>query len=146
MQQLKKGTSNVSACLLLEKLFAANDSTNATNAVRINQEPFHLSMESSSAPWDPANCSQLLNVLTNDQMSDSPLEFPRYLSTTATIVCSIILILGTTGNILVPIVVIKTKELRNSTNIFLINLSIADLLVLIGISILIVSFLSESLF
>lgn len=31
----------------------------------------------------------------------------------------------------VPIVIMKTKDMRNSTNIFLINLSIADLLVLL---------------
>nr|AZL90164.1 ecdysis triggering hormone receptor [Panonychus citri] len=58
-------------------------------------------------------------------------EFPYYMRTSATIFCALILILGTTGNILVPIVVCRTKELRNSTNIFLINLSFADLFVLI---------------
>lgn len=31
----------------------------------------------------------------------------------------------------VPIVILKTKDMRNSTNIFLTNLSIADLLVLL---------------
>jgi len=31
----------------------------------------------------------------------------------------------------VPIVIVKTKDMRNSTNIFLTNLSIADLLVLL---------------
>lgn len=31
----------------------------------------------------------------------------------------------------VPIVILKTKDMRNSTNIFLINLSVADLLVLL---------------
>lgn len=30
----------------------------------------------------------------------------------------------------VPIVILKTKDMRNSTNIFLINLSVADILVL----------------
>ncbi|GFQ93521.1 hypothetical protein TNCT_451021 [Trichonephila clavata] len=38
---------------------------------------------------------------------------------------------GTAGNVLVATVVWKTKELRNSTNLFLINLSVADLLVLL---------------
>uniref|UniRef100_T1L0B5 G-protein coupled receptors family 1 profile domain-containing protein n=1 Tax=Tetranychus urticae TaxID=32264 RepID=T1L0B5_TETUR len=58
-------------------------------------------------------------------------QFPYYMRTSATLFCALILILGTTGNILVPIVVCRTKELRNSTNIFLINLSLADLFVLI---------------
>ncbi|XP_013773952.1 growth hormone secretagogue receptor type 1-like [Limulus polyphemus] len=59
------------------------------------------------------------------------LAFPTSIRITATFFCVVILVLGTTGNILVPIVVCCTKELRNSTNIFLINLSVADLLVLL---------------
>ncbi|XP_067126537.1 growth hormone secretagogue receptor type 1-like [Centruroides vittatus] len=60
-----------------------------------------------------------------------PLRFPLYIRTCASIVCGLILTLGTIGNLMVPLVVFKNKELRNSTNIFLINLSIADLLVLL---------------
>lgn len=57
---------------------------------------------------------------------------PFVLRAVATIACVIILVFGVTGNILVPLVVCRTKELcTNSTNVFLINLSIADLLVLI---------------
>lgn len=57
---------------------------------------------------------------------------PFVLRAVATIVCVIVLVFGVTGNILVPLVVCRTKELcTNSTNVFLINLSIADLLVLI---------------
>ncbi|RWS08219.1 growth hormone secretagogue receptor type 1-like protein [Dinothrombium tinctorium] len=59
----------------------------------------------------------------NDDREDS-----RILTT---IICLFVLILGLTGNVLVPYVVFYTKELRNSTNLFLINLSIADLLVLV---------------
>ena len=77
------------------------------------------------------NISHLVNALSNEEFTETRLEFPYYMRTTATIVCAIVLTIGTTGNLLVPIVVIKTKELRNSTNLFLINLSIADLLVLI---------------
>lgn len=32
---------------------------------------------------------------------------------------------------MVPIVIFKTKDMRNSTNIFLVNLSVADLMVLL---------------
>lgn len=58
-------------------------------------------------------------------------KFPLYMRLIATFACLIIFTVGVCGNLLVPLVVIKTKYLRNSTNLFLINLSIADLLVLI---------------
>jgi hypothetical protein len=47
------------------------------------------------------------------------------------IFCFVILGIGVAGNIMVPIVILKTKDMRNSTNIFLMNLSIADLMVLL---------------
>src|SRR5688572_26429034 len=58
-------------------------------------------------------------------------ELPVELRTTSTVICVLVLALGITGNLLVPYVVFRTKDLRNSTNLFLINLSIADLLVLV---------------
>ena len=64
----------------------------------------------------------------NDQ---SNLRLPFYLRVTATFICVILLMMGCIGNMLVPYVVLKTKDLRNSTNIFLINLSTSDILVLI---------------
>jgi hypothetical protein len=57
--------------------------------------------------------------------------FPSYVRTTSTLLCGIILFIGIVGNILVPIVVWRNKELRSSTNIFLVNLSLADLLILL---------------
>ncbi|XP_073819499.1 ecdysis triggering hormone receptor isoform X2 [Musca autumnalis] len=45
--------------------------------------------------------------------------------------CIVIMLIGVIGNVMVPIVIIRTKDMRNSTNIFLTNLSIADLLVLL---------------
>ncbi|XP_037030488.1 growth hormone secretagogue receptor type 1-like isoform X1 [Bradysia coprophila] len=45
--------------------------------------------------------------------------------------CVTIMLLGVIGNVMVPIVIMRTKDMRNSTNIFLTNLSIADLLVLL---------------
>ena len=61
------------------------------------------------------------------------LSLPYPLRTIATIVCVIILLFGVTGNVLVPLVVCRAKELSTggSTNVFLVNLSIADLLILI---------------
>lgn len=65
---------------------------------------------------------------TDDQ---SGLRLPLYLRCTATTICILLLMIGIPGNILVPYVVLRNKDLRNSTNIFLINLSISDILVLI---------------
>ncbi|XP_055847889.1 growth hormone secretagogue receptor type 1 [Episyrphus balteatus] len=58
-------------------------------------------------------------------------QIPSYIRTTSMFLCISIMILGVIGNVMVPIVILKTKDMRNSTNIFLTNLSIADLLVLL---------------
>lgn len=47
------------------------------------------------------------------------------------VLCIVIMCLGVVGNVMVPIVIFKTKDMRNSTNIFLVNLSVADLMVLL---------------
>lgn len=39
--------------------------------------------------------------------------------------------IGVLGNVMVPLVIFKSKDMRNSTNIFLMNLSLADLMVLL---------------
>ncbi|XP_039284959.1 growth hormone secretagogue receptor type 1-like isoform X2 [Nilaparvata lugens] len=57
--------------------------------------------------------------------------FPSYIRTTSMVFCIVILGIGVVGNVMVPIVILKTKDMRNSTNIFLMNLSIADLMVLL---------------
>lgn len=57
--------------------------------------------------------------------------FPSYIRTTSMIFCIVILGIGVIGNIMVPLVILKSKDMRNSTNIFLMNLSIADLMVLL---------------
>lgn len=58
-------------------------------------------------------------------------EIPYYIKATSMTFCIVIMCLGVIGNIMVPIVILKTKDMRNSTNIFLVNLSIADLMVLL---------------
>ncbi|XP_041788222.1 growth hormone secretagogue receptor type 1-like isoform X2 [Anopheles merus] len=58
-------------------------------------------------------------------------QIPEYIRATSMVFCIIIMCLGVIGNVMVPIVILKTKDMRNSTNIFLTNLSIADLLVLL---------------
>lgn len=70
-----------------------------------------------------------LSMDANDSMAEP--YFPYYIRTTSTLLCGIILFIGIVGNVLVPIVVWRNKELRSSTNIFLVNLSVADLLILL---------------
>lgn len=65
------------------------------------------------------------------QFLDDDLSFPGYIRTTCMVVCFIVLGVGVIGNMMVPIVILKSKDMRNSTNIFLMNLSIADLMVLL---------------
>lgn len=81
------------------------------------------SMENSNNPNETNNQTLIIN--------EDQLKFPLYMRLLATLACLVIFTIGVCGNLLVPLVVIKTKYLRNSTNLFLINLSIADLLVLI---------------
>lgn len=54
-----------------------------------------------------------------------------YFRLATTCVMSVILLVGITGNVLVPIVIAHSKDLRNSTNVFLVNLALADLLVIL---------------
>ncbi|KAJ8025965.1 Neuropeptide SIFamide receptor [Holothuria leucospilota] len=48
-----------------------------------------------------------------------------------TVIYAVLFLLGTIGNVLVITVIYKHKEMRSSTNYFLVNLSLADLLVLL---------------
>ncbi|XP_046383785.1 neurotensin receptor type 1-like isoform X1 [Ischnura elegans] len=58
-------------------------------------------------------------------------SFPPYIKTTSTLLCAIILGVGVAGNVMVPLVILRSRDMRNSTNVFLVNLSVADLLVLL---------------
>lgn len=73
--------------------------------------------------------SKLIN--STETNNDINYQYPSYIKNTATFIFIIILIFGTIGNVLVSVIIIKSKDLRNTTNYFLINLSIADLLVII---------------
>jgi hypothetical protein len=67
----------------------------------------------------------------NDTAGNEFPVIPAYIRITSMIFCSVILGIGVTGNIMVPIVILKTKDMCNSTNIFLMNLSVADMMVLL---------------
>ncbi|KAF0297072.1 Orexin receptor type 2 [Amphibalanus amphitrite] len=64
------------------------------------------------------------------EQGDEP-QFPVYVRVLVTLTCSVILTVGIVGNVLVPLVIWRNRELRNSTNFFLLNLSLADLCVLL---------------
>ena len=70
------------------------------------------------------------NTNTTSNATDAvTFELPEYVAQTSLVFCSVILAVGFFGNLLVIIVILTSKALRSSTNFFLLNLSIADLLV-----------------
>lgn len=75
------------------------------------------------------------NINQSDQFATGPsnegLFIPLYIYITVSIVNVFIFVVGTVGNILVIIIVIKIREMRTPTNLFLLNLSAADVLVLL---------------
>ncbi|XP_012288813.1 growth hormone secretagogue receptor type 1 [Orussus abietinus] len=66
-----------------------------------------------------------------DNITSTPYMLPGYIRITSTVICIVVMVLGVLGNLMVPLVVLRGKEMRNSTNIFLVNLSVADLCVLL---------------
>ena len=71
------------------------------------------------------NCSDILKV--PEPMPEPPL----YIMVCVSIVYIAIFIMGVTGNCLVVIVIWRNPDMRTTTNFFLVNLSVADLLVLL---------------
>ena len=66
-------------------------------------------------------------------LGDSSAEesLPRWATLVWTVMLSCVLVLGLLGNVLVPVVVLRTRDLRTSTNFLLVNLAVADVLVLV---------------
>lgn len=89
-------------------------------------------VSSSSIDVPNVTANDLFNFTVNaTQSSYNIYDYPLYLKITSITVCALILLFGVVGNIMVPVVIMRTKDMRNSTNIFLMNLSLADLLVLL---------------
>ncbi len=86
--------------------------------------------ENATLAW---NCTEMDhnhpygNTARNTQVPEPPL----YLMICVTIIYIVIFLTGVIGNILVCFVIFKHPDMRTTTNFFLVNLSIADLLVLI---------------
>ncbi|XP_029055578.1 growth hormone secretagogue receptor type 1 isoform X2 [Osmia bicornis bicornis] len=70
-------------------------------------------------------------VIESENSTKGLYMLPAYIRTTSMVVCIIVMALGIVGNLMVPLVVFRGKDMRNSTNIFLVNLSVADLCVLL---------------
>ncbi|ODN00185.1 Orexin receptor type 2 [Orchesella cincta] len=116
--------SSPSVRLPSEGTFASNENYDLTDD-KVEKDLLVPTMNSTS--W------LLYTNMTDMDMSDYGVaeEFPYYIRITSTLLCGFILLIGIIGNILVPVVVWRNKDLRSSTNIFLINLSLADLLILL---------------
>ena len=95
----------------------------------VSSPPAHEDINSSTtASFLSPNFSEELGNLSAG--GEVPV-FPGYIRITSMVFCFVILGIGVIGNVMVPIVILKTKDMRNSTNIFLMNLSVADLMVLL---------------
>ena len=67
----------------------------------------------------------------NDASPWKPPSLPTYITAYVTLANIIIFVVGTTGNIMVIVVVARVRDMRSSINLYLVNLSVADLLVLL---------------
>ncbi len=78
----------------------------------------------------------LYNITINitppaNQMDVVEPQIPTYIYLGVTIMYTLLFLVGIAGNALVIFVVWRNRDMRNSTNLFLTNLSISDLLVII---------------
>ncbi|XP_069139265.1 pyrokinin-1 receptor-like [Argopecten irradians] len=79
----------------------------------------------------PLASTMLSDAANNLSRAAIVVEASIYIYIWVTVVNAVIFITGVVGNIIVIIVVIKVRDMRTTTNYFLVNLSIADLLVLL---------------
>nr|WLK83116.1 ecdysis triggering hormone receptor variant B [Plutella xylostella] len=121
-------SSQINSSFFKNDTESAADITDAPNGLPFDTDEF----QNSNATFDDTNFSNasLQMSLTNDSFTEYA-EIPYYIKATSMTFCIVIMCLGVIGNVMVPIVILKTKDMRNSTNIFLVNLSIADLMVLL---------------
>jgi hypothetical protein len=107
--------------------------TTTTSTTSFNSTPLiEFNISTSNYLYTPSSTIDLYNTSNVSNLNEtSSSVFPNYIRTTSMVFCIIIMCLGVIGNVMVPIVIFKTKDMRNSTNIFLVNLSVADLMVLL---------------
>ena len=76
-----------------------------------------------------SNLTFVTNNTTNNDTQPTP-EFRRSFTVTATVFFAAIFLLGVLGNVLVISVVCFNKNMKSSVNMYLLNLCVADILVL----------------
>lgn len=81
-----------------------------------------IAMDVTMANISPQNMTRTPSVVVETSM---------YIYIWVTVVNAVIFLTGVVGNIMVIIVVIRVRDMRTTTNYFLVNLSVADLLVLL---------------
>lgn len=69
------------------------------------------------------------NVPAADVLRSEP-RLPIYITVYVTLINIIIFFVGIVGNVLVIVVIARVKDMRTTMNLYLVNLSVADLLVL----------------
>ncbi|XP_063981135.1 growth hormone secretagogue receptor type 1 isoform X3 [Diachasmimorpha longicaudata] len=94
---------------------------------------FELNSSYYTAIIDGSNTLERVSVSVLDPVNEtaSPYMLPTYIRVTSMVIVIVVMVLGIIGNLMVPLVVLRGKDMRNSTNIFLVNLSAADLCVLL---------------
>ena len=71
------------------------------------------------------------NFTIAESQEGEPIPFEKIVAIVVPIIFGIIAVLGFAGNLLVMIVVISNKQMRNTTNLLIINLAVADLLFIV---------------
>ena len=90
----------------------------------------HSHVDKTPTTITTANIS-LRTEAENSKNTTTLLALPPYIVPVATALCALVLVVGVLGNTLVPLVVLRNKDMQSSTNFFLLNISFADLLVIL---------------
>ena len=146
LSQVVKQNTDLSTILSYLAADVVNNTSSSSNMINSTTSSLISTLMSNSSLEVHGSDSDLMPAIAISSIGSEPsssilevdpppdIRFPMYLRCSATTICLILLFCGCPGNLLVPYVVLKTKDLRNSTNIFLINLSVSDLLILLVMS------------
>ena len=83
-----------------------------------------------SAVVELNNSIYKINTFENNKSTVETFNIPDYVTVSSLVTCLFVLAVGALGNALIILVILTNKLLRSSTNLFLLNLSVADLLFL----------------
>lgn len=131
MISLNSHFTNTNTYIPIQEYYSPNQSYIENQNATPSREGYSVFQDKYSKDIEEENSTYSFDMaLSNDTFTEYA-EIPYYIKTTSMTFCIAIMCLGVIGNVMVPIVILKTKDMRNSTNIFLVNLSIADLMVLL---------------